>query len=54
MAWLLRHNDANGIVCRPTDNLLTLFKELKPKFQMTACMIGVLINISRFADSNTN
>lgn len=40
--------------CLQTNRQLTLFKELKPNFQMTAGITGGLINIGRFADSNTN
>lgn len=40
--------------CLQTNRQLTIFKELNPKFQMTAGITGVLINISRFSDSNIN
>lgn len=40
--------------CLQTDRQLTLFKELNPKFKITGGMMGILIDISRFADSNTN
>lgn len=38
--------------CLRTSRQLILFKELQPTFQMTAGMFGILINRSRFADSN--
>lgn len=45
---------ASETYCLQTNRQLTLFKELKPNFQMTAGITGGLINIGRFADSNTN
>lgn len=40
--------------CLQIDRQLTLMKELNPNFKIIGAMTGILINISRSADSNTN
>lgn len=40
--------------CLQTDRQLTLMKELNTTFKIIGGMTGVWINISRFADSNSN